>query len=157
MKQLKNKDVTKIKLKNGNTVEKEIRRHASILADCIMEELDEVYNSYESKAYKRSYNLYDSLYIDEGLFLDVSAKGAVLSLKIHFDDGAIHDSFSGENANTAILLNEGYQTTGSFSHIPYFGHRKASRFIEKGIEKYKKKVQKPFKVKLTINDDERVF
>lgn len=156
-KQLKKLDVSKLKMKNGNSVEKELNRHASILADCIMEELDNVYDSYTPLVYRRNYGLYNSLYIDNRIKIDVSNKGIAISLGLHFDDGAIHESFSGEDANTAVLLNEGWQTHGSFSDIPYLGYREGTHFIEKGIEKYKKRVNNPFAIRLTINNEERVF
>lgn len=156
-KQLQKLNVSKLKLKNGNTVEKELRNHARVLADCIMEELDNVYDARTPKVYQRSYGLYNSLYIDDVVRVDVSAKGASLSIGLHFDDGAVHKSFSGEDANTAVLINEGWQTHGSFSHVPYLGYREGTHFIEKGIEKYKRRVGNPFTVKFTINNDERIF
>lgn len=156
-KQLKNLNVSTLKMKNGNSVEKELKRHAAILADCIMEELDQVYDSYTPKIYNRSYGLYNSLYIDEGIRLDISSSGASLSIGLHFDDGATHKNFFGEDSNTAILLNEGWQTHRSFSNVPYLGYREGTHFIEKGIEKYKRRVGKPFKVRFTINNEERIF
>ena len=62
---LKNLDVSKLKLKNGKSVEAELKKHATILADCILDQLDKVYDSYEPKVYKRTYNLYNSVYIDD--------------------------------------------------------------------------------------------
>lgn len=156
-KQLKKLDVAKLKLKNGSTVENELKRHASILVDCIMEELDNVYDARTPKVYQRSYGLYNSLYIDDVIRIDVSSKGANLSIGLHFDEGAIHQSFSGEDVSAAVLLNEGWQTHGSFSHVPYLGYREGTHFIEKGIEKYKRKVSNPFKLKFTINNEERIF
>lgn len=156
-KQLKNLDVSKLKMKNGNTVEKELRHHASILADCIMKELDAVYESYTPNIYRRSYGLYDSLYVDDVIKVDVSANGTSLSIKLGFDEGAIHESFSGEDSNVAILMNEGWQTHGNFSHVPYLGYREGTHFIERGIEEYKRSVRKPFTVRFSINDDVRMF
>lgn len=155
--QLRNLDVSKLKMKNGSTVEAQLKKHAEILADCIMECLDEVYDSYTPKAYVRSYGLYHSLYIDNVVRVDVSANGANLSIGLHFDDEAIHKSFDGENMNVAVLINEGWQTHGSFADVPMLGWRTGEHFIEKGIEKYKRKVSNPFKVRLTINDEERIF
>ena len=43
---LKNLDVSKLKLKNGKSVEAELNIHAAILADCILDQLDKVYDSY---------------------------------------------------------------------------------------------------------------
>lgn len=144
-------------MKNGNTVKDELKRHASILADCIMEELDSVYDSYTPKVYKRSYDLYNSLYIDDVVKIDISTSGVGLSIGIHFDEGAIHKGFYGDDANTAVLLHEGWQTHGSFSDVPYLGYREGTHFIEKGIEKYKQQVARPFAVRFTINNEERIF
>lgn len=156
-KQLKNLDVSKLKLKNGHIIENELKRHASILADCIMECLDEVYDSYTPKIYHRSYGLYDSLYIDDVVRVDVSSGGTNLSIALQFDENAVHKSFEGKDMNTAVLINEGWQTHGSFSSVPMLGWRTGEHFIEKGIEKYKRKVSKPFKVRFTINNEERIF
>ncbi len=156
-KQLNKLDVSKLKMKNGKSVLTELKRHADILADCIMYELDKVYDSYSPKIYRRSYGLYNSLYIDKRFRIDVSAKGASLSIGLHFDDGAIHKSFTGEDANTATLLNEGWQTHGSFASVPYLGYREGTHFIEKGIMKYKQMVKNPFAVRFTLNDEVRNF
>lgn len=156
-KQLKNLDVSRLKMKNGATVEKELRRHASILADCIMEELNKVYESYEPKVYKRSYKLYDSLVVDSNAHIDVSAHGANLSIGLHFDDNAIHYGFDGEPVNTAILINEGWKTHGQFKDVPYLGYREGTYFIDKGIEQYKRRVSNPFMVRFTFNDVERIY
>lgn len=156
-KQLNSLNVSKLKMKNGNTVEKELKRHAAILADCIMQELDNVYDSYSLKIYQRTYGLYNSLYIDDSVRIDISSSGAGLSIGLHFDGGAIHQGFNGEFVNTAVLLNEGYQTHGSFSHIPNFGYREGTHFIEKGIQKYNRNVSNPFAVRLTINNEIREF
>lgn len=156
-KQIKNLNVSQLKMKNGNTVEKELKHHAAILADCIMEELNSVYSSYTPKVYERSYDLYNSLYIDEGVHLDIGSHGAGLSIGLHFDEGAMHDSFTGGSANTAILLNEGWQTHGSFSQVPYLGFRQGTHFIEKGIMRYKRVVRNPFAIRFVINNEERIF
>lgn len=157
LKQLKSLDISKLKMRDGVTVEKELRRHASILADCIMEELNKVYESYEPKVYKRSYRLYDSLYIDSRAHIDVSAYGTNLSIGLHFDDGALHQGFNGEKVNVAILLNEGWSWKNSSVDIPYLSHREGTHFIDKGIEQYKKRVRNPFMVRFVINDEERIF
>lgn len=155
-KQLRNLNLSKLKLKNGSNVETEIKRHASILADCIMEELDKVY-SYQPKVYLRTYDLYSSLYVDDKLEIRFSGKGANLSIGIHFDDGAMHESFNGNFANTAILINEGWKTNGNFADIPYLGYREGTHFIENGIKEYKRKVSNPFPVRFKINNEERLF
>ena len=156
-KQLKNLDVSRLKMKNGNTVTDELRKHAKILADCIQRALDDVYESHNPTVYRRSYSLYDSLYIDDTIKVDVSAKGANLSIRVSFDEGAMHENFYGANSNVAALLNEGWSWKNSSVDIPYLSSREGTHFIERGIEEYKRSVRKPFAVKFTINDDVRMF
>lgn len=156
-KKLRNLDVSKLKMKNGRTVEAELKRHSEILGDCIMECLDEVYDSYTTKVYQRSFGLYNSLYIEDVVRVDISSGGANLGIALHFDDNAMHRNFDGADMNTAVLINEGWQTHGSFADVPMLGWRTGEHFIEKGIEKYKRKVSNPFKVRFTINGEERIF
>lgn len=155
--QLRNLDVSKLKLKNGNTVEKELKRHATILADCIMAEIDNLYESYSPKIYNRSYRLYNSLYIDNTIHLDISAKGTNLSIHLGFDEGAIHEGIMGDEVDVVLLWNDGYRTHGSFADVPMFGWRNGAHFIENGIAKYKKKVKNPFPVRLEKNNREYYF
>lgn len=156
-KQLRQLDVSKLKMKTGRTVEQEMRYNASILADCIMEEMQDSIYDYSNKVYKRTYDLWNSLYIDDKVRVDVSSKGTGLSIGIHFSDEVMHENFFGENVKMAGILNEGYQTHGSFADVPMLGWREATNFIDNAILKYKQKVSKPFKVKFTINGEERIF
>lgn len=154
-KQLAKLDVSKLKMKNGRTIGDELKHHATILADCITEELSDVYDSYTPKVWQRDYSLYNSLYIDDFVEIKTSAKGIEMSISLHFDEGAFHKSFDGRRVNTAILINEGWSWKSDVD-IPYLSYREGTKFIDKGIEKYKSKVGKPFKVKLTINDEIRM-
>ena len=156
-KQLRNLDVSKLKMKNGNTVAEELRKHARILADCIQKALDEVYESYSPKVYRRSFGLYDSVYIDDVIKVEVTAKGANLSIRVSFDEGSHYENFYGEESNVAILLHEGWSWKNSSVDIPYLSSREGTHFIERGIEEYKRSVKKPFAVRFTINDDVRMF
>ncbi|WP_143318743.1 hypothetical protein [Clostridium sp. HBUAS56010] len=153
---LKNLDVSKLKMKNGKTIEEEMKRHAAILADCIQYELDAVYNSYSPKYYNRTFGLYNSLHIGD-MRIDVSSSGTDLSIKLEFDDGAIHKGLDGSDADTAILINDGWQTHGSFADVPYFGYREATHFIENGISDYKRSTINPFNVRLTKNGMSELF
>ncbi len=143
-------------MKNGRSVADELKHHANILSDCLMEEMDAVYKSYTPKVYRRTYDTYNSLYIDDSVRVDVTSKGAGLSIGIHFDDGSIKKNFYGENSDIIGLWNEGW-TWRDNPHIPYLSERSGSHFIEKAIERYKKRVSNPFTVKFTINNEERLF
>ncbi len=152
-KQLKNLDVSKLRMKNGNTIEKELKRHASILADCLMEELDEVYSSYSPKVYQRSYDLYNSISIDDRVKISFGVNGTTLSMSVYFDEDVIHEGITGENVNVAVLMNDGWQVKKDvwFKDIYHFGYYEGSHFIEKGIQRYKSKVSNPFDIRLNIN------
>ena len=154
--QLNNLDVSKLKLKNGRSVEQELKRHANILADCITEEIDRIYESYPPKYYQRSYNVYNSLYVDDKIRIDISSSGTGLSIGIHFDEGSLHENFDGEDSNIIGLWNEGYEWKNN-PHIPYLSEREGTHFIEEAIKNYKQMVSNPFKVKFTINNEERLF
>lgn len=156
-KQLKNLDVSKLKLKNGRSVEQELKRHAEILYDCILEEMDNsIYSVYSPKVYMRNFNLYNALRIND--MVKISAKNSSFYVELYFDeDDVMHKNFFGEKVDVATILNEGYQTHGSFADVPMLGWRDATKFIDNGILKYKQKVTNPFKVKFTINGEERIF
>lgn len=147
--QLQKIDVAKLKMANGRTVEQELRRHAAILADCIQWKMDKMYDSYTPKQYHRTYGLYNSLYIDDKLIFSTSAKGDSLEIHLGFDDGAVHRGFDGQLANTAVLLNNGFSTHGSFANVPYFGYRDGYYFVERGVESYKRQVSNPFRVEIS--------
>lgn len=119
-KQLQKLDVSKLKTAGGDTVEKELKRHARFLANCIMYRLDQVYDSYTPKIYNRTYDLYNSVYVDDKVFAEVSSTGASLSIKVCFDDGAWHRGLNGEKVNTAVLLNEGWANSRGICKCPLF-------------------------------------
>lgn len=150
--QLKKLNVSKLRMKNGNIVESELRKHCRILADCLTEELDAVYSSYSPKVYQRSYDLYNSVSIDDVVKINVGMSGTTLSMSVYFDENAIHEGITGENVNVAVLMNEGWQVKKDtwFKDIYHFGYYEGSNYIESAIEKYKSKVSNPFDVRVNI-------
>lgn len=155
--QLKKLNVNKLKLENGQSVASELKRHAAILADCIMEELDKVYDSYEPRVYKRTYGLYDALCIEDTPVVEVKSDGGTLSIHLKFDDGATSQGLWGQPGDKVTLINEGQQTHGRFSSVPMLGYRDGTHFVEKAIMKYKQKVRNPFPIKWTNEYFERDF
>lgn len=152
-KQLKNLDVSKLKMANGNTVQNELKKHARILADCIMKELDKAYLSYSPSFYERTYNLYNSVEIDDVVKVEIRARGTTLSMRVYFDNRAIHSGLFGDSANVAELINNGWTVKKNvwFKDIYHFGHFEGTHFVEKAIQRYKSKVSSPFEVRVNFN------
>lgn len=146
---IKKLDVSKLKLKNGKTVAQELKHHTEVLADCIQRRLDEVYASYSPRMYIRTHQLQNSVFICPGVQIEVSSKGTTLSTKITFQNGSVHEGFGSYGADTAYLLNEGWQTSGQFKSVPYLGFREGTHFIELAIEDYKNMMPDAFPVKVT--------
>lgn len=154
--QLKKLNTSKLKMKNGKSVEDELKQHAQILMECIQKELYTAYDMYSPVVYRRTFGLSESLYVG-ATEIKISSKGLAMSIEVGFGESALHENFFGEKMNTAILVNEGFQTYGSFADVPYLGYREATHFIEKGIQKYKESVNKPFAIKFNINNEIRSF
>lgn len=156
LKQLEKLNLKDLKLKNGQNIINELKRHAFILADCIVSELDKAYDEYTPKLWERDYSLYNSICIDDFVEIRTTSKKTTAAITIRFDAGAYHSNFYGRNMNTAILLNEGWKWKSGES-IPYLSHREGIHFIEKGLARYKKSVEKPFAIKFNILNEERTF
>mgnify|MGYP004628131643 FL=1 len=155
--QLKNIDVTKLKLKNGKTYGQVMVEETNRLRDCIQARLDAYMNSYQPKIYSRTGALQNSLKVDDILNLKVTGK--TMSLDIYFDDSGYHrsgDSIqgwdgNGETVNTAYLLNYGYEVEKDvwFKDIPNFGYRSAGHFIEDGIADFE--ASNPYGIKIKVH------
>ena len=145
---LKNMDLSKAKLDNGNTVEEELKHHADVLAACIQQQLSVVYASYMPVLYRRTFALQQSILTDSRVYAEVRGTTLLVSVRIGFDNGAWHTGFDGKKVNTALLINEGWQTHGRFAHVPYFGFREGTHFVERAIEAYRSKVKNPFDVQI---------
>ena len=155
--QLKNIDVTKLKLKNGKTYGQVMVEETNRLRDCIQARLDAYMNSYQPKIYSRTGALQNSLKVDDILNLKVTGK--TMSLDIYFDDSGYHRSGggiqgwdgNGETVNTAYLLNYGYEVEKDvwFKDIPNFGYRSAGHFIEDGIADFE--ASNPYGIKIKVH------
>lgn len=155
--QLKNIDVTKLKLKNGKTYGQVMVEETNRLRDCIQARLDAYMNSYQPKIYSRTGALQNSLKVDDILNLKVTGK--TMSLDIYFDDSGYHRSGdgiqgwdgNGETVNTVYLLNYGYEVEKDvwFKNIPNFGYRSAGHFIEDGIADFE--ASNPYGIKIKVH------
>lgn len=155
--QLKNIDVTKLKLKNGKTYGQVMVEETNRLRDCIQARLDAYMNSYQPKIYSRTGALQNSLKVDD--ILNIKVTGKTMSLDIYFDDSGYHRSGdgiqgwdgNGETVNTAYLLNYGYEVEKDvwFKDIPNFGYRSAGHFIEDGIADFE--ASNPYGIKIKVH------
>lgn len=156
--QLQSLDISQLKLKNGKSIDAELKRHARILTECIQLSLKEnVYDAYQPKQYERTHALLNSIQFNVTPEWDLDDEKAGLKIKVYFDERSKHLSIFGNESDVEVLLNEGYQTNGSFKDVPYFGFREGTHFIEKAIGLYQKMARKPFPIKLNIAGKTRYF
>jgi hypothetical protein len=135
--QLSKINIMKLKAPDGQTYAQKLKIAADHLANCIQWRINEFYDSYEPVVYERTYNMYNSLRVED--IADIRVSGNTLSISLIFDEGANHESlFEEASVNTAFLMNYGYQVHKEvwFKDIEYFGWRKGFHFIEKGIEDF---------------------
>ena len=147
--QLKSIDITKLKMSNGRTLAENLYSEANRLRDCIQNRLDIYMATHQPKMYDRTGNLENSLKVDD--FLSIKVVGNSLEIDIFFDDGAIHMSGdgvrtptgqmwggTGEEVNTAYLLNYGYRVKKDvwFKGYENFGYREGANFVEDGIDDF---------------------
>lgn len=134
--QLKKLVVSKVKTKNGMTLEEQLKREVDRLYDCIQKYIDGYYNSYEPEIYERTYRFQGSMYAQN--LIDARVEGDKINLSILFnDDLANHDSlFSNEEAYVPLLINDGWvaeKLESRLGIIPRFTRFEGIHFIEKGI------------------------
>lgn len=129
-------DIRKLRLPNGRTIEKQMQYEAQRFMKILQYEIDKWYSSYSPTEYQRTYGMYQSIYAEDYVAIDVS--GTQLTVKIKHDDKAMHKSLWGNGeVNTLLLMNEGYEVSkGWHKNIPYFGYRVGGHFLEKAIETF---------------------
>ena len=133
--------VTKMKTESGETYAELLKREVDRLYDCIQEEIERFYNSYDPKIYKRTYRLMGALYAENLVDIRIIGNRIELSLKFH-PDLAYHPNFVDDEANVVVLLNYGYHAKKleRYLHksVPYLTERKPFFFVENGILNWNK-------------------
>lgn len=144
--QLRGLNIKKIKMTNGKTLERNLRDEAIRLRDCIQKRLDEYLDENPPKMYERELtgNLRKSLQVED--FMDIRVTPTSLEIYVFFDDNANHMSGdgiegwsgTGEEVNTAYLLDHGYEVRRNvwFKDIENFGWREGGNFVQKGIDDF---------------------
>ena len=81
-------DIRKLTLPNGRTLEQQLQYEANRFLKILQEEIDNWYDSYSPVVYKRSYDMRDSIYVED--LVQVSVSGDKMQIKINYDDRAFH-------------------------------------------------------------------
>lgn len=155
--QLKKINAKKIKAKNGKAYGDILYSEAKRLMKCIEYEFNLYMASYTPKVYKRTGSVLSSVCLQD--YVQISANGRQISVKIYFDQHAYHPSGfgikswngNGSSVNAVQLLNYGYEVKKDvwFKDIENFGYRSGGNFIEKGVDDFLS--NNPYGIKVKIN------
>lgn len=131
-----NIDFRKLKLKNGKTVEQQLKIEAQRFKNILQKNIDEWYSSYSPTVYQRTYKMRNSIYADDIVSIDTSS--GTLKIVIKYTDEVFNDSLFGDGSiNTLYLMNSGYAVeNGWHKDIPYFGFRKGGSFLQKSVQEF---------------------
>lgn len=131
-------DIRKLVLPTGNTIEKQLKVEADRFLKILQEEIDAWYFSYTPMIYNRTYNMRDSIRVDDVVRVYPSKNQLVID--IVYSDDAFHKSlWSDDVINSIELMNEGYKVkSGWHKDIENFGYRKGGHFLEKAIARFNK-------------------
>jgi hypothetical protein len=129
-------DLRKLVLPTGNTIEKQLKVEADRFLKILQEEIDAWYLSYTPIIYNRTYNMRDSISVDDVVRVYPSKNQLVID--IVYSDDAFHKSlWSDDVINSIELMNEGYKVKSGW-HIENLGYREGGHFLEKAIARFNK-------------------
>lgn len=142
-------DLRKLVLPTGNTIEKQLKVEADRFLKILQEEIDAWYFSYTPTIYNRTYNMRDSISVDDVVKVYTSKNQFIID--IVYSDDAFHKSLWSDNViNSIELMNEGYKVkSGWHKDIANFGYREGGHFIEKAIARFNK--NNPLGIDIKIN------
>lgn len=155
--QLRQLNISKLSTADGKSLEEELGRHARMLQLCLNYELGKVYVSYKPVVYNRKNALLHSMKADVRPVITRNGNKVGLSVRAYFDELSVHRGLDGLPADAEVLINEGWQTHGTFADVPYFGFREGTHFMERAIGLYQRMARKPFPIKLNIAGETRSF
>lgn len=143
-------DIRKLTLPNGRTLEQQLQYEANRFLKILQEEIDNWYDSYSPVVYKRSYDMRNSIYVED--LVQVSVSGDKLQIKINYDDRAFHQSlWDSSSINSILLMNDGYKVSkGWHKDIENFGYRDGGQFLEKAVHRFNE--ENDFGIDVVIND-----
>lgn len=131
-------DLRKLVLPTGNTIEKQLKVEADRFLKILQEEIDAWYLSYTPIIYNRTYNMRDSISVDDVVRVYPSKNQLVID--IVYSDDAFHKSlWSDDVINSIELMNEGYKVkSGWHKDIENLEYREGGHFLEKAIARFNK-------------------
>ena len=143
-------DIRKLTLPNGRTLEQQLQYEANRFLKILQEEIDNWYDSYSPVVYKRSYDMRNSIYVED--LVQVSVSGDKMQIKINYDDRAFHQSlWDSASINSILLMNDGYKVSkGWHKDIENFGYRDGGQFLEKAVNRFNE--ENDFGIDIVIND-----
>lgn len=143
-------DIRKLTLPNGRTLEQQLQYEANRFLKILQEEIDNWYDSYSPVVYKRSYDMRNSIYVED--LVQVSVSGDKMQIKINYDDRAFHQSlWDSSSINSILLMNDGYKVSkGWHKDIENFGYRDGGQFLEKAVNRFNE--ENDFGIDIVIND-----
>lgn len=142
-------DLRKLVLPTGNTIEKQLKAEADRFLKILQEEIDAWYFSYTPTIYNRTYNMRDSISVDDVVKVYPSKNQLVIDI-VYSDDAFDKSLWSDNVINSIELMNEGYKVkSGWHKDIANFGYREGGHFIEKAIARFNK--NNPLGIDIKIN------
>lgn len=143
-------DIRKLTLPNGRTLEQQLQYEADRFLKILQEEINNWYDSYSPVVYKRSYDMRNSIYVED--LVQVSVSGDKMQIKINYDDRTFHQSlWDSASINSILLMNDGYKVSkGWHKDIENFGYREGGQFLEKAVNRFNE--ENDFGIDIVIND-----
>lgn len=148
-KQLKNMNVSTVRLKNGLTCKEILRHEADRLKSCIQKRINEFYGNHSTSGqYDRTDAFRQSLMVDDILEIDVV--GNQLRIYLLFDDGlAYHPSlWGGEKGFVPSLIEFGWSWNQDNIHRRYLSYFEGFDYVGLGIQDYNQ--DNPYGIKVNI-------
>lgn len=146
---LKNVDVSKLRLKNGMTLEQVLKQEAQRLKDCIQNRIDEFYsdsNHTPSGQYQRTFAFRQSLKVDDVVQIDVV--GNQIKINLLFDnDLAWHPSlWGGDQSFVPAAIYYGWQWENDTIHRRYLSYFEGFDYIGLGVSDFEQ--NNPYGIKI---------
>lgn len=148
---LKSVDVKKVKHKSGKTFEKIIKDESKRFKNILYEVIQEYYDSYRPKFYKRLNQLKRKVFDDDDLEINFTSNGFEITCNIKQNKNVIHHSIiNGKPSNALALISEGWKVSSKnwFHKIYRFGYYEGFDIFGKAKERFYAK--NPYGIKINI-------